>query len=562
MLKQVQREQSSDETLAMPEQKLHSAFVDLEAPGLAGRHVPKLQRAILLGLPLVFSGVVAAILATAFQHDGLLTATEFILVALMALLAGWEAIPSANAIIGLVATKKSYPSASTTRLTVAILATIRDENANEVIAGKLNLLRSLQHYSGHSFSLHILSDSSQAAHVQEEQRLVWAAFSTAVFYHHRTRNTDFKSGNIRSWINQHGGAYEAFIILDADSELDHRTAVTLADALAADPTCGLIQTVPRVLPGNTHWQHMQSIASRHYGGLQGLGLAAWMGDEANYYGHNAIIRTKAFAACAGLPHLKGWGFWNGTILSHDFVEAALMRRSGWAVQLLPATAGSFEQAPKDIIAHLKRDARWCLGNFQHSRILRSAGLHTVSRLHLISGIFTYLTSAIWLVTVLLWAILDNTRTGIGGALATLAMVFMIANLLLPRMLGTLHVLWLKPNYRWSGGKSVIAETLFSSFIAPSMMLQRVIIICGVLANQKMDWAPLQKSKRNLLNYLSFHWLELVLGLGLLASIERGYLTSWFLPLALCLALTPLLSWTVGRPTRQRSHEELNEATPL
>jgi membrane glycosyltransferase len=401
MLSLVARQQNADKTLLMPDQALGSQFSDNLAPGLAGRQSRTAWRLVLIGLPLAFVMGVASLLVLVFHP---LTLAESVLIALMALLSGWGALPTANALIGLQAAPRNADARRAASLSVAILVTIRDENAQDVLLGKLELLRSLQRTSRHAFSLHVLSDSTTFAQVEGERRMVHAAFPLPVVHHKRRGNTDFKSGNIRNWVRTQGAVYDAFIILDADSEMDYKATVALADSLGADPACGLIQTVPVILQGGTWWQHMQAVASRSYGKLQGQGLAAWMGDESNYYGHNAIIRTKAFATCAGLPRLEGRGLWGGSILSHDFVEAALLRRGGWAVRLLPSATGSYEHAPADVIAHLKRDARWCLGNFQHSRILKAAGLHPVSRFHMISGVFTYLSSAMWLSTVLLWGV--------------------------------------------------------------------------------------------------------------------------------------------------------------
>lgn len=562
MRKLLALQKDSAETLRMPDQVLGARFTDQAAPGFSGRAIPQVARLVLFGLPLAFSIIVASILAAAFRTDGQLSLVEASLVALMALLSGWEAFPTANALIGFNTALKPLHIEVQSSLTIAILATIRGENALDVIPGKLNLLRTLQHGSNHSFALHVLSDSPTLVQVEDERRLVRAAFPLPVFYHHRPVNTDYKSGNVRNWINRHGAVYDAFIILDADSELNHNTALALANSLAADPACGLIQTVPAVLPGGTHWQRMQAVASRVYGGLQGRGLSAWMGDEANYFGHNAIIRTKAFAACAGLPHLEGRGLWNGTILSHDFVEAALLRRAGWAVRLLATETGSFEQAPADVISHLKRDVRWCLGNFQHSRILGAAGLHPMSRFHLFGGIFTYLSSVVWLATIVLWALLENIQSFVGGNLAASAFALIVANLLLPRILGVLYVTRHKPSSKWAVVKSAITETLFSSLFAPSMMLQRVKIIGSVLANRKLSWAPFEKTNRSLVDYCAFNGFEVLSGLGLLALVERGFLTLWFLPLAVCLAFTPLLSWFSARSVRSGAHGKLNKATSL
>lgn len=564
MLKSLALQKDSAETLRMPDQVLGARFTDQAAAGLSSRAIPKAARLVLFGLPLAFSVIVGSILAAAFRTDGQLSFVEATLVALMALLSGWEAFPTANALIGFNTTPKSSHIKAQSPLSIAILATIRGENAHDVIPGKLNLLRALQQKSNHSFAVHVLSDSPSLVQVEDERHLVRAASALSVFYHHRPVNTDYKSGNVRNWINGHGAAYDAFIILDADSELNHNTALALANSLAADSACGLIQTVPAVLAGGTHWQGMQAVASRVYGGLQGRGLSAWMGDEANYFGHNAIIRTKAFAACAGLPHLEGRGLWNGTILSHDFVEAALLRRAGWAVRLLPAETGSFEQAPADVISHLRRDARWCLGNFQHSRILGAAGLHPMSRFHLLGGIFTYLSSVVWLATLVLWATLDAAQAGAGGNLATSAFLLIAINLLLPRVLGTLYVTARLPGtvFRWRIAKTAIIETLFSSLFAPSLMLQRVMIIGRILANRRITWAPHEKANRNFMDYCVFHVLELIAGLGLLAFLERGLMTCWFLPLAICLASTPALSCFAAQPTKHGAHENLNEASSL
>ena len=556
------KQQVSPETLLMPDQDFNTPFVDENAPGLDRRYIPRTMRRMLLGVPLLFSFSIAAMLVTAFHHDGQLTAVEVILIVLMTLLAGWEAIPSANAIIGFSSAKKVPPCETKNKLNVAILATIRDECARDVIAGKLNLLQSLQQSLRHSFDLHVLSDSSTPTHVADEKRLVAAAFPVPIYYHHRTLNVDFKSGNIRNWISKYGASYDAFIVLDADSELDFKTATRLADELAADPACGLIQTVPVVRLGHTRWQGLQSFGSRIYGELQGQGFAAWMGDTANYYGHNAIIRTKAFATCAGLPHITGRGLWNGCILSHDFVEAALLRRAGWAVKLLPGSSGSFEQAPTDMIAHLKRDARWCLGNFQHSRILWSAGLDAVSRFHLLSGIFTYVSSAVWLVTLFLWVLHDGARTDINGVLAAAMFVLIAANIMLPRLVGVLYATRNQPSLKWAIVRAAILEMILSSMIAPSLMLQRVRIIGSVFANQKLHWPPLEKTSRSLVDYFSFHALEVLLGLGLLAAVEHAFLTYWFTPIAICLVFTPLLSWRAGQGLPAVAHENLNDITSL
>jgi membrane glycosyltransferase len=562
MLKAPTQHRLETKTLSMPDQDFQAGFKDALAPGLAKREIPVFRRLVLLGLPLGVFITIISLLFLAFNFDNQLSSAEIVLIGLMALLSGWGAIPTANALLGVFSVSRHPNYNAESSLKIAILIPMRDEDAQTVIPGKLALLQSLLNVSRHIFSCHVISDSMSAANIAEEQGLVLASAPLPVFHYHRRYNTDFKSGNIRNWIETQGAPYDAVIILDADSEMEPTMALELTNSLGQDPACGLVQTIPVILPGHTYWQHMQSIASRHYGQLQGQGLASWTGDEANYYGHNAIIRTQAFAACAGLPQLSGRGLWKGTILSHDFVEAALLRRAGWAVRLLPSTSGSFEQAPTDAIAHLKRDERWCLGNFQHSRIVAATGLHPLSRLHFLSGIFSYLSSLVWLMTLLLWMVLDTTQTDIGDSFATMALALIAGNLFLPRFLGSVSAIAAKPRLRWQIVTAVVTETIFSSVFAPSLMLQRVMIIGRVLTNRPTMWTPHDKANRNLVDYGLFHMPELLTGLALLALIEHGALTTWFLPLGICLAVTPVLSYVAAQARLKVPHEKLNAPTSL
>lgn len=145
---------------------------------------------------------------------------------------------------------------------------------------------------------------------------------------------------------------------------------------------------------------MQQFAGKVYGPIVAAGLAYWQVGDSNYWGHNAIIRVKAFMQCCGLPVLKGRAPFGGHILSHDFVEAALIRRGGWAAWLLPELKGSYEECPPTMIDFAIRDRRWCQGNMQHMKILVSKGLHPVSRVHFTIGIMSYLSSPIWLTFLL------------------------------------------------------------------------------------------------------------------------------------------------------------------
>ncbi len=217
-----------------------------------------------------------------------------------------------------------------------------------------------------------------------------------IFYRHRTQNTARKAGNIADWVTRWGGHYPQFLILDADSVMRGETLVRLVGAMESHPGVGLIQTLPIIAGGTTFFARLQQFAGRVYGPLIAHGVAWWHGADSNYWGHNALIRTQAFAEQAGLPELPGRKPFGGHILSHDFVEAALIRRAGWGIHMVPALAGSYEESPPTLTDLAIRDRRWCQGNLQHIAVLPASGLHWVSRLHLLTGIGSYVMAPLWL----------------------------------------------------------------------------------------------------------------------------------------------------------------------
>ena len=333
---------------------------------------------------------------------------------------------------------------------------------------------------------------------------------------------------------------------------------------SAEPGLGLIQTVPRVLPGETVWQRLQSFASDVYGLNLARGFALWAGDDAKFLGHNALVRTRAFAACAGLPHLPGAPPRGGVILSHDFGEAALLRRAGWGVRMLPEAAGSFEATPANLPGNLRRDRRWCQGNMQHLRLLSTPGLHPVSRFHLLQGAMAYLASVWWMALLLLWAIagqdgaMPDFFTGNPlmpdwpdpPALSQASLVGLVGLMLLgPKLAGVVaHVrdrglTWARaPGF----ALSVLAEIALSILIAPALMVHQVRAVLCTLGGFDGGWMPHAAGRPSLPGLLRFHATETFLGLGLVVLAAVGHLTLWLLPVAVGLILTVPVSWLAQR----------------
>jgi membrane glycosyltransferase len=368
-------------------------------------------------------------------------------------------------------------------------------------------------------------------------------------------------------VTTRGQDHDAMLILDADSVMGADSVTLLADRMAVEPGLGLIQTIPRVLGGHSLWQRLQSFASEVYGTNLGRGFALWSGAEANFLGHNALVRTRAFAASAGLPHLPGRAPRGGVLLSHDFVEAALIRRAGWGVRILPEASESFEDTPETLPGYLRRDRRWCQGNMQHLRLLATPGLHVVSRFHLLQGAMAYLASVWWLALLALWALsgpgsafhdpfLANPLMPVWPDLppvSQMALTGTVALMLLgPKLLGIaahlrdrgLHLRHL-PGF----AASVLVEVALSILLAPALMVHQVRAVLRTLAGFDGGWMPHLTGRPGLGTLLRFHRAETALGAALLGLCALDRVDLWLLPVAGSLCLTSLVSWLVQRDIR-------------
>ncbi|CAN0440185.1 unnamed protein product, partial [Discosporangium mesarthrocarpum] len=316
----------------------------------------------------------------------------------------------------------------------------------------------------------------------------------------------------------------------------------------------------------------QQFANRCYGPIFGNGLAAWHGQGGNFWGHNAIIRTEAFAACCRLPHLAGKPPFGGDILSHDFVEAALLRRAGWGVRFDTDLRHSFEEAPPSLIDVMVRDRRWCQGNLQHSRIVTATGIPAASRLHMLSGILGYLSAPVWLMLVALglalavqvalsgpdyfpgptlfpiWPVFESER-------AIQLFILSMAVLLTPKFLGWLAAMINLRRCRAFGGPmlltlSVAAEVILSALYAPVLMLVQTQCVWQVLRGGDSGWKPQRRDDGEMSMKDACHIHFRHAAIGIVAAVGTWAIDSglffWTLPVAGALILSPFTSWLSGR----------------
>jgi membrane glycosyltransferase len=174
------------------------------------------------------------------------------------------------------------------------------------------------------------------------------------------------------------------LVLDADSRMTPRRIRRMIWQMERRPASACCRPASRFCPGRTRFGRHQRVAAR----LLSRGFRARLRrldrGQRQLLGPQRDHARRRLPRRRRLPVLSGTAPWGGA-LSHDFIEAAWIRRAGWAVALDPDTSGSAEEAPQTSAAFHARDRRWCQGNLQHLRLIAEPGLDPVSRLHLAWG---------------------------------------------------------------------------------------------------------------------------------------------------------------------------------
>ena len=422
----------------------------------------------------------------------------------------------------------------------------------------------------------VLSDTrSQEIAKQEEAlfvRLVEEAGGEGrIFYRRRTENTGKKAGNIEDFIVRSGGAYDYALILDADSLMEGETILEMVRRMEEDPHLGLLQTLPKIIRAQSRFGRAMQFAASFYSPVFCRGLAMMQGRTGPFWGHNAIVRVSAFAQSCGLPVLRGDPPFGGHIMSHDYVEAALLARSGWKVRVDDDLGGSYEEGPENIVEHAKRDRRWCQGNLQHGRLILAPRLRPWSRFVFVQGIMAYIAPLFWM-GFLIASIATPYFTAppnyfpepnwpipyIPPSMAseTITLFIGIFGLLfLPKLMVALKAS-LSGQARLFGGSfrvfsSTIWELAFSSIIAPIMMMYAIRSVFQVVAGRDGGWPTNKRGDGQLTlgeSFAASSWISLVglVGLAVTSQIIPQLLL-WLLPVCLPMAFAPVILWLSSKP---------------
>jgi membrane glycosyltransferase len=506
---------------------------------------------------------------------------DVVRVSLVAFCALWLSWGACIGVLGLIFGHDSVPVRDgLPEGRTAIVIPVYNEAADAVFARLDAMYRALDAAGAlDGFDFHVLSDSTREEAATAEKRLHRRAVTVLgaggrLFYRHRSPNTGRKAGNIADFIRTNGGAYAYMLVLDADSLMSADTIVEMVRRMEAAPDLGLLQTVPRIIGRRTLFGRMIQFSANFYSPVFSRGVAALQGRQGPFWGHNALIRTRAFAATCGLPDLSGEPPFGGQILSHDTVEAAMLARGGWRVRLDSDLDGSYEEAPANLIEYAKRDRRWCQGNLQHARVLLAPGLPFWSRINILQGIMAYLASPVWLLFLTASVIAPLFAPApvyfISGSPFPrfphpetekgLALVFGVVGLLiLPKALLLLRAVLTRDvtNYGGAGRASVSAlyELLLASLMAPIHMMFQSRSVFQVLSGADSGWPSSDRDDGSLdwATSLRSSWWMAVFGMAMLvfAYSFAFDLLAWLLPVTLPLVLAPLVIWWTAGPSAGR-----------
>jgi membrane glycosyltransferase len=513
------------------------------------------RRLVYLLLVLACSALPLAMLWHALAAGGW-TVAEALIWLLAAAISPWIATLGASAIVGFAVLMAGrdplrvvWPAArldpdAPLTLRTALLVCIRNEDTKAVLARLAPLLAALDARGvGDRFALFVLSDTEDPERAAAEARAV-AAFRAAlahperVQYRRRETNEGFKAGNVMEFVRNRSAGFEAMITLDADSVMTAECVLRLVRLMQQNPQVALIQTLIVAQPTAAAFPRLFQFGMRHGMRAYAAGIAWWQGPDGPYWGHNAIIRIAPFRDHAELPVLP-----NGArILSHDQVEAALLRGAGWEVRLDPLEQGSYEANPPSLLEFMRRDVRWMAGNLQYFALLRLPLFSWMGRIQLILAILLFLWSPI-VVAITLAALVNaldaDPRATVDRGLGIAATIVFALLFFAPKLFGALEVA-LKPAARaaWGGGRRLAAgvavEFLFYLLLVPISALNQTVEMAAMAFGRRVGWAPQQREDRRVPASLALRalWWHTLAGLVLLAGFAMAGWTAllWALPL--------------------------------
>ena len=477
-----------------------------------GGRTLRLRRVGFVSVALVTSAALLALMAATLFPTGTDPLGALMLL-LFAVTLPWTTIGFCNAMIGLALMAfardparvvaphlRSITGHEKIESSTALLVCVRNEDTPR-LAHNLEWMIAGLVATGEAawFHLYILSDSDRLEITTDEERIVDAirqrfGRTLEVTYRRRDVSTGFKAGNIGDFCERWAHRHAFAIVLDADSVMTPAAMLRLVRIMQVEPRVGILQTLTTGLPSASAFARIFQFGMRLGMRSYTLGAASWQGDCGPYWGHNAILRLAPFVEHCRLPVLRGEPPLGGHVLSHDQLEAVLMRRAGFEVRVLPDEDGSWEENPPQLLEFIRRDLRWCQGNMQYLHFLNMPGLLPLSRCQLALAIAMYVSAPAWLGFLTLGLIRDHfIRMDLAVILFAVTLVMALA----PKLATFMHVLARPDARRGYGGTtrlvvSAILELVVSMLIAPIMAVAVTLFLLGLPFGLRVGWTAQQR----------------------------------------------------------------------
>ena len=438
----------------------------------------------------------------------------------------------------------------------AVVMPTRNEDPEEVIR-RLGAMASWLESEApdEHYEFFVLSDTFDPDIARKEEAVfaAWrenAARPDRLHYRRRTSNEGFKAGNVREFMERHGDRFDFMLVLDSDSVMSAHAIRRLVSIMDADEKIGILQPLIVGLPSASPFARIFQYGMRHGMRVFATGSAWWQGDEGPYWGHNALIRIAPFRDHCHLPWIPEKRFLGGQILSHDQVEAVLMRRAGYECRVIPLEDGSYEDNPPTLPDFLARDLRWCQGNMQYVHLLRLEGARLIGRQQLLFAILMYLGAPCWM--LFLGVGLGHAITGTPLFAGSVDMMLglglfgvMMTMTFAPKLLGMIDVLFDKEKREAFGGTGTVMkgagfDLLFGFLAGPVLALTHALFIVGLFFGRTVTWTAQQRQGRmvSTLEALQNLWPHTLLGAGatLALAVTAPAVLPWALPVLIGMML--------------------------
>jgi membrane glycosyltransferase len=517
---------------------------DRSPAGLQDRRDLAARRVAFVGLNLGTLALLTWGICRVFSAGGW-SATDIVILVCFLIGAPWTVMGLWNSLIGVwllhgrrdgVALAAPHMQAGDTDMPItsriAVAMTVRNEDPLRSYQRLVVMRASLDASGwGQQFDIHILSDTSDPAVAAEEERLFYAMRGQlggmAAQYRRRTSNEGYKAGNVRDFLNNRGRDYDYYLPLDSDSLMSGAAILRLVRIMQAYPRIGILQSLVVGSPASSGFARVFQFGMRHGMRSYTMGAAWWQGDCGPYWGHNALIRIRPFRRHCRLPVLPGKPPLGGHILSHDQVEAVLMRRARYEVRVIPVEGESWEENPPTLMDFTKRDLRWCQGNMQYWRLLGLRGLRPVSRFQMFAAIMMYMGAPSWLLMTSTAAVKliegDAGQVNLAFGMAMFFIMFGVS--LIPKLMGMLDIALTTGGAARYGGRLRFAasgalETLFSILMAPVVAFRVTLFLIGLVFGKSVIWGGQNRDAYRLTwgDAARGLWPQSLFGLGLLVSI--------------------------------------------